>query len=133
MMKMTILDLLFSILLSNLLLGQCYYFHHHHYQPRMGRFVFDAPVVFTPSCVGSVKIEYKDEEPLIYTDSVHKTRIRYQNITASGCGCFTVHSGRHGGGSRRFIFPPQTLDRRDIGFPRIRSIYRIQCSAFYNI
>ena len=103
------------------------------YQSRMGRSIFDAPIAYTPSCVGSIKIGTReDEEGLIFTDFIPRTRIRYQNVTASGCGCFTIHSGREGGGSRRFIFPTRTFDRSDIGFPRIRSIFRVKCSAYYS-
>ena len=91
------------------------------------RFIFDAPTIYGATCSGSIEIETKDGTILILRDTVTRTRLRVERIKVHGCGCYSLHSGRHGRGSKQVVFPAQTWDKSEIGFPKIRSIFRIQC------
>lgn len=96
-------------------------------QARRRRFIFDAPTIYGSTCSGSMEIETKDGNILILRESVTRTRISVERIKVHGCGCYSLHSGRYGRGSKQVVFPAQTWGQSDIGFSRIRSIFRIQC------
>ena len=98
---------------------------------RMGRVVFDAPVVYGASCAGSVAIETKDGQRIVISETVPKTRISFETISVSGCGCFSIHSARNGSGAREILFSSETFRNRDLGFGKIRSILRIPCPVVY--
>ena len=90
--------------------------------------VFDAPSIFGATCDGSLEIETKDGYRLTIIESVPETSIAFNSIKVHGCGCYLIHSGKKGQGVRQLIFPSlQTLTQNDVGFPRIRSIFRIHC------
>ena len=94
---------------------------------RARRFIFDAPTIYGATCYGSIEIVTKEGDVLIVRDSVTRTRLSVERIKVYGCGCYSLHSGRHGRGSKTVVFPAQTWDKTDIGFTKIRSIFRIHC------
>ena len=90
--------------------------------------VFDAPNIFGATCDGSLEIENKDGNRLTIIESVPETSIAFKSLKVHGCGCYLIHSGKKGQGVRQLTFPSlQTLTQNDVGFPRIRSIFRIPC------
>ena len=90
--------------------------------------VFDAPTRFGAVCNGSMEIETKDGQRLTIVGSLPQTSILFNTIKVHGCGCYSVHSLKNGRGLRRLIFPlSQRVTKDDVGFPRIRSIFRIPC------
>ena len=92
------------------------------------RMIFDAPQYFGAECAGSLVIETKEGDRHLITESVTRTKIILDSISVTGCGCYSIHSARYGRGSRRLVSAIMgPMDRRDIGFRRIKSIYRIDC------
>ena len=91
------------------------------------RFIFDAPTIYRAICYGSIEIETKEGDKLIFQETVTRTRLSVERVKVYGCGCYSLHSGRHGRGSKQVVFPAQTWHKSDIGFAKIRSIFRIQC------
>ena len=95
---------------------------------RQQRMIFDAPQYFGAECAGSLVIETNEGDRHTITESVTRIKIILDSVSVSGCGCYSIHSARYGRGSRRLISEIMgRMDRRDIGFGRIKSIYRIDC------
>ena len=90
--------------------------------------IFDAPTRFGAVCYGSMEIETQNGDRFKIIGSLPNTSILFNTIKVYGCGCYSVHSLRNGQGKRRLIFPSlQTITKDDVGFSRIRSIFRIPC------
>ena len=89
--------------------------------------IFDAPTVIRATCFGSLEIESTDGARWIILDTITSTRFSAESVKAFGCGCYKVHSRTLGRGISQLIYPSQKLDKSEIGFSRIRSIYRIRC------
>ena len=110
---------------------------HHYYlltlatntwQIESSRFgIFDAPTIIGTTCFGSLEIESTDGARWIILDTITSTRFSAESVKAFGCGCYKVYSRTLGRGSSQIIYPSQKLDKSEIGFSRIRSIYRIRC------
>ena len=95
------------------------------------RKIFEAPTNPIPICEGSLLIEAEDGSRHIIRDSIDATNIIVRSVTADGCGCFRVHSRKYGRGIKNVIFSSSgTQDW--IGFRRIKSIYKIDCSVYDN-
>ena len=83
-----------------------------------------------PVCEGSLLIEAKDGSSHNIMENIDRINISVSSVTVIGCGCFSVHRGRNGRGRRTVIFSSSgTQDSRQIGFGRIKSIYKIDCST----
>ena len=89
--------------------------------------IFDAPTIIGATCFGSLEIESTDGAIWIILDTITSTRFSAESVKAFGCGCYKVYSRTLGRGSSQLIYPSQKLDKSEIGFSRIRSIYRIRC------
>ena len=94
------------------------------------RQIFDAQTVL-PDCDGSLIIEAEDGSRLSIRENIFKTNIRVRTMTVSGCGCYSVHSRKNGKGAKTTIFESSgTQVKQQIGFGRIRSIFKIDCAVF---
>ena len=89
--------------------------------------VFHVPEVDGTTCIGSLTFTTKSGGIKIVTESLKKTFILVENVMMKGCGCFHIHSGRGGRGSKSIIYPGQRLENSDLGFSKIRSIFRAEC------
>ena len=89
--------------------------------------VIHVPNVDVTTCVGSLMFTTKSGDIKIITESLKKTFILMENVTMKGCGCFHIHSGRGGRGSKSIIYPGQRLENSALGFSKIRSIFRAEC------
>ena len=90
--------------------------------------VIVAPEIFGAECSGSLVLETKEGDIQTVTENVVKTMIFMESVKVSDCGCYSIHSARNGRGARRILSALMgRLDRRDIGFRRVKSIYRINC------
>lgn len=96
-------------------------------ESRMKRYVFDAPTIYGATCTGSMEIETEDGDRIIIIDTLTSTRISMKSIKMHGCGCYSVYSRKYGRGAKQMMFPSQTWSKKDVGFSRIRSIFKIQC------
>ena len=96
-------------------------------ESRMKRYVFDAPTIYGATCTGSMEIETEDGDRIIIIDTLTITRISMKSIKMHGCGCYSVYSRKYGRGAKQMMFPSQTWSKKDVGFSRIRSIFKIQC------
>ena len=93
----------------------------------MKRYVFEAPTIYGAICTGSMEIETEDGDRIIIIDILTSTRISMKSIKMHGCGCYSVYSRKYGRGAKQMMFPSQTWSNKDVGFSRIRSIFKIQC------
>ena len=89
--------------------------------------VFHVPEVDGTTCIGSLTFTTKSGDIKIVTDSLKKTFILVENVMMKGCGCFHIHSGKGGRGSKSIVFPGQKLEKSELGFSKIRSIFRTVC------
>ena len=92
------------------------------------RKIFDTPSVSASDCGGSLLIEAQDGSRQIIQGNVVRTNIVMRSISVNGCGCYSVHSRRNGRGSRVVLSSSSGIQNTfEIGFGRIRSIYKIDC------
>ena len=97
-----------------------------------GAGIFEAPTHFGAECSGGLVFEKSDGTRDIVTQSVYRTSIRFQTVSMAGCGCFRLHSGGYGRGSTIVVTSAtRKLTRAEVGFPRVRSIFRIQCPFYF--
>ena len=88
--------------------------------------IFHSPEFTATNCVGSLKFLTKSGIIKVVRGSINRTFIPVESVSMKRCGCFHLHSGKNGKGSKRKIFPGQKLEKRELGFNRVRSTFRIK-------
>ena len=88
--------------------------------------IFHSPEFTSTNCVGSLKFLTKSGNIKVVRGSINRTFIHVESVSMKGCGCFHLHSGKNGKGTKRKIFPGQKLGKTELGFNRVRITFRIE-------
>ena len=71
---------------------------------------------------------YRAGNKYLIKSTLYKTRLLIDTMQVHGCGCYSLHSQRYGGGSKRLISSLNgMINSKHLGFSKARSIYRIPC------
>ena len=94
---------------------------------RRARTVIDSPTMSSVSlvdCDGSLVFD-TEKGRVNVSGSLDKTKILFHSVKMTGCGCFSIHSGKNGKGAVLYISANSgKLTKAEIGMGRIRSIRR---------